>query len=60
MPISGPIENKIAFLFHLLNAYRPTDSGTFYGLKIGPLLAEIKVVFFLFFFYPYRPTGNFL
>ncbi len=34
--------NKVTFLFHLLNAYRPIDSETFYRLKIGPLLTEIQ------------------
>ena len=42
----GRQKNKIAFLFYFLNAYRPTDSGTFYGLKIGPLLAEIQPVLY--------------
>ncbi len=46
VPILGPMElKKIAFLLYFLKSYRLADYRTFYGLKIGPLLAEIQPLF---------------
>ena len=32
----------MTLLFYFFNSYRPADSKTFFGLKIGPLLTEIR------------------
>ncbi len=38
----GRQNKKIAFLFYFFLSYRLADSKTFFGLKIGPLLTEIR------------------
>ncbi len=47
----------MALLFYFFNSYRPADSKTFFGLKIGQLLTEIRPLLcstFKYYMYPLK------